>query len=163
MMGESEGTAQNVLSGTQHLEFNRGLLEGTGEAPFVSWVGTLEIEGNDCYIAYFPTAEPRQVESGMLYAENYAVYDSLMHEFTDGVLTMFEPGPVILEGSDEANANAALQFVAQGTVTAMYPDSDSRGVMSDVRVGHQSLWRGSMDSPDQTTFEGSFSISLGAD
>ncbi len=149
---------RTAIRGHQDLDFNLGLLDRSGAAPNVSWIGEIVL-GGDAYVAvYYPLAEPRPIGSATLYVEKLVVYDSANIAFTDGVLTTFEPGPMIFTAADRAIETANLDFFAGGRITDVDRTADSKGALAAVRVGDRTFWRGSMEDPMQTTFQGPFSI-----
>ena len=167
----------NVVKGHQDLEFNLGLITEEGDFPFVSWIGEVELGGDAYFIVYYPTAEPKPIGSSTLFVENVEVYDTLDYGFTSlpavidedsgevllpprNVLTTFAPteDALIYRGNDKAIGTASGHFLAGGTITFANPTADSKGALSDIKIGDRIFWRGFMADPNQTTFEGPYAI-----
>lgn len=101
-------TAKAPLVGEMDLEFN---LAWPGPGDVVpDWVGTVTIDGNEYGIAFFAisTGKPFETDrpgSAFFFGEIWRIYDGLDFEFVDGVLTEFEPGPVVMWGYDTGLTN----------------------------------------------------------
>ncbi|MEA3509946.1 MAG: hypothetical protein U9R51_00785 [Actinomycetota bacterium] len=95
--------AKAPLVGEMDLEFN---LAWPGPQDVVpDWVGTVTFDGDEFGIAFFllGTGKPFEVDppgQAGFFGEIWRIYDGLDYELVDGVLTVFEPGPVVMWGYD---------------------------------------------------------------
>lgn len=165
----------NAIRGHQDLEFNMGLVTQEGEFQYVSWIGEVELDGDQYFIVYYPKAEPKPVGTSTLFVEEVEVYDELEYGFTSyppvmngedivlpprDVLTTFSPdeADLIYRGSDKAIGLQSGHFIAGGKIIFANPDADGKGALSEIKVGDRFFWRGYMADPNQTTFSGSYAI-----
>jgi hypothetical protein len=101
--------AKAPLTGDMELQFNLGFGNPAAPQPSISWVGTIELDGELYGMAFFPTGSGKPFvsdpsESVHFFREDwkiYAVGGPDFYEFEDGVLTRFEPPAVVLEGYDQ--------------------------------------------------------------
>ncbi|MEN8234825.1 MAG: hypothetical protein ABFR89_07865 [Actinomycetota bacterium] len=110
-------SAKKPIGGDMELEFNLGF--GAGPYPAISWVGTVGLEGELYGIAFFPT-DAKDVGTAHHFWEGWKVYEydtgDPFFAFTDGVLTTFNPGIPVLEGSDRGVTNHNDKYRMRGTV-----------------------------------------------
>jgi hypothetical protein len=146
------------IRGTQDLDLNLGIVTGEGAAPTVSWVGTVDFRGTVYPIAYFPTAPLVQIGWWVLFEEQITIYASLDYEFTDGVLTTFEPGDVIFTATDAGFGTPRGSAEGFGEIIEANGDADPYGVLSEVQVGDWTHWVGRYANAEGTEFGGAFRI-----
>lgn len=112
-------------------------------------------------LVWYPLTNPAPAQGQLIFAEEvWAVYESANYEFDDlsGVLTMFEPGPLLLAGSDIAFATPSGQVRGSGPVTDS-PATD--GPLGCVSAGSSVFWNDTWDPPEVgpgTHFVGKFRV-----
>lgn len=113
-------SADEPLVGDMELEFN--LEFGTGLFPAISWVGTVDFDGDVYGIAFFPTGA-KDVGTVHHFWEDWAIYPydagDPFFTFTGGVLTEFAPEPPVLEGYDRGTAMKNNRYRMNGSVTGV--------------------------------------------
>jgi hypothetical protein len=149
---------EGPILGRQDLDFNVGILTGEGAAPQVSWVGTLQVNGASYPIAYFPKGPGMQVGGWFLFEETVRIYASLEYEFTEGVLTGFEPGRVVVKFVDSGVVSPRGWAVASGKVKRANGAADPYGVLDALSPGDWITWSGRLSSAEAAEFEGPFRI-----
>lgn len=110
------------------LQFNLGWPGPQAEIP--DWVGHITFEGDDTEygMAFFNigTGKSFDVASGnvIFFSEIWTIYESIDFEFdTDGVLTVFEPGAIVLNGTDEGIVSLAnSKYHMNGEITEAFGD-----------------------------------------
>ena len=107
-----------------------------GESPFVTWVGTVVIDGTTYGWADFPTGDPRFEKKFMYFDEYWTIFDLDGEEPT--VALACDPALVVLDGINTGRGTPGGAARADGTVGSAAPD----GPFADVAVGSRMIWRG---------------------
>jgi len=114
-------SARTPVRGTMDLQFNLGWPGPQAEVP--DWVGTVTIDDTTYGMAFFAigTGKPFDADpstSVHFFEEIWTVYASLDYEFDgNGMLTKFDPGPVVLSGPDSGITNMVnSKYTMTGTV-----------------------------------------------
>lgn len=143
------------------VQFNVGVILGTGAAPDVSYIGDITFDDQTHVLVWYPLTNPAPAQGQLIFAEEiWAIYESVNYEFDDvtGVLTIFETGPLLLAGSDVAFGTPSGQVRGRGPVTDA-PATD--GPLGCVTVGSSVFWTGTWDPPEVgpgTHFIGKFRV-----
>jgi hypothetical protein len=101
--------AKAPARGVMDLQFN--LAWPGPQADIPDWVGTITFDGDEYGMAFFAlgTGKPFDADpstSVHFFEETYVIYESLDYAFdTDGNLTLFDPGPVVMAGPDTGLTN----------------------------------------------------------
>ena len=107
------------------------------ESPFVTWVGTVVIDGTPYGWADFPTG-PMVPEKKFMYFEEYWTIFTLDGE-TPTVALACNPDLVVLDGTNTGRGMpAAGTYQADGTVSS----AADGGPFADVAAGSRMIWRG---------------------
>lgn len=102
-------TAKEPARGTMDLQFNLGWPGPQAEIP--DWVGTVTFDGDEYGMAFFAlgTGKPFGADpstSVHFFEETYVIYETLDFAFdADGNLSLFEPGPIVMQGPDTGLTN----------------------------------------------------------
>jgi hypothetical protein len=106
--------------------------------PFVTWVGTVVIDGTTYGWADFPTGPP-VFEKKFMYFEEYWTIFTLQPNQAPTVALACDPDLVVLDGfNDGWGTPAAGTYRADGTVGPVaHP-----GPFADVAAGSRMIWRG---------------------
>ena len=120
-----------AVPNTFSIRFNTGFQTEGARYPHLTWIGQLDLYGGSYAIAWSPTENWMDGEI-LRFKEDYWIYPydeaSPFFEFTGGVLTRFEPGPAVLEGSDEGFLDESKRFEIEGTIaTARAPLTELAG------------------------------------
>ncbi len=118
--------AQKPLIGIMDLQFNLAWPGPQKDVP--DWVGTITINDIEYGMAFFcyGSGKPFDTDPPGLtvhfFAEIWTIYESLDFEFDEtGCLTAFEPGPIVLNGTDEGITNLInTKYHMTGKVTQAY-------------------------------------------
>jgi len=143
------------------VQFNMGVILGTGVAPDVSYIGDITFDDETYVLVWFPLTNPAPAQGQLISAvEDWAIYENVDYEFDDvsGVLTTFEPGPLLLAGSDVAYGTPSGQVRGRGPVADAPATS---GPLACVPVGSSVFWNGTWDPPEigpGTHFLGKFRV-----
>ncbi len=96
-------SAGQPLSGEMDLQFNLAW-PGPDQTDVPDWVGTITIDGTDYGMAFFNTGSGKPFVDNpsdvVFFEETWVVYEDLEFAFDGFVLTVFEPGKVVLSGYD---------------------------------------------------------------
>lgn len=127
------------------LQFNLGFGNpdsGTARAD-VTWVGTLDFgDGREYGIAFMPTAPLQTFGDWVRFEERVEIYASDGFEFTDGVMTTFDPGPIVFEGWDRGWGTPWDTAFAAGRVDDVIPANDPHGLFKQRVDGNRTFWKG---------------------
>lgn len=102
-------SARTPLQGSMGLQFNLGWPGPQADIP--DWVGTITIDDTQYGMAFFALGTGKTFDadpstSVHFFEETWTVYASLEYEFdSDGILTVFSPGVVLLTGPDTGITN----------------------------------------------------------
>lgn len=104
-------SAKAPLTGEMELDFNLGFGDGTTPFPQFSWVGTVTIDGHEYGMSFEPVGTGKPFSSDPnttvhFFEEIWTIYEGEV-TFDGGVLTEFDPGPVVLRGYDVGITNLA--------------------------------------------------------
>jgi hypothetical protein len=114
------------LTGILNLQFNLGWPGPSKTIP--DWVGHITLDGEEYGMAFFNigTGKPFDAIGGnvLFFGEIWTIYESIVYEFDeDGVLTVFEPGTILLNGTDEGVVSLAnSKYRMNGEVTEAFGD-----------------------------------------
>ncbi len=119
-------SAKVPLRGTMDLEYN---LAWPGPQDVIpDWVGTIDIDGELYGMAFFAIGTGKPFEddrpgSAYFFGEIYEIYETLEFKFVDGILTCFNPGAIVLKGTDEGSTNLKnSHYRMNGVVTETNED-----------------------------------------
>jgi hypothetical protein len=114
-------SAEAPLIGQMDLQFNKAWPGPQAEIP--DWVGTITIDGDEYGMAFFAlgTGKPFETDpstSVHFFEEIWTIYDEVDFAFNAASeLTRFEPGDVVLSGSDYGISNLVnLKYHMNGRV-----------------------------------------------
>jgi len=105
--------------------------------PFVTWVGTVVIDGTTYGWADFPTADP-VFEKKFMYFEEYWTIFTLADGQAPTVAMACNPDLVVLDGFNDGRGTPGGAARADGTVFSAAP----LGPFADVDPGSRMIWRG---------------------
>ena len=109
--------------------------------PFVTWIGTVVIDGTTYGWADFPTAGP-VFEKKFMYFEEYWTIFTLQPDQAPTVALACNPALVVLDGINTGRMTPGATGRADGTVSsAAHP-----GPFADVAAGSKMIWRGKITS-----------------
>lgn len=157
------------------VQFNMGVIFGVGVAAEpdtnISYIGEISFRGEDYTFVWFALEDPHPAQGQLITVNDlWAIYenDTVVYEFgvvdvpgvgsVPGVLTTFEPGELLLAGSDVAFGTPSGQARGSGSVTEAPADT---GPLGCVPVGSRVFWNGKYDTPEAgpgTHFLGKFRV-----
>ncbi|MDX2380582.1 MAG: hypothetical protein QNM02_12595 [Acidimicrobiia bacterium] len=144
---------QKPLSGPLELEFNGVVCPQTHAPPFLTWAGTVELNGTTYGFADFPTA-PLIEDGKFIYFEEYWTMFSLEeHEAVTPEIAC-DPTRVVLAGVNDGWGTPGMTAKADGTVTEVADP----GPFEDVAPGSRMFWRGRVVGETGTEFLATFHI-----
>ena len=109
-----------------------------GTGPFVTWVGTIVIDGVTYGWADFPTTPEPVFEKKFMYFEEYWTIFTLESGQAPTVALACNPGLVVLDGFNDGRGTPGGAASAEGTVAS----AADPGPFADVAEGSRMFWRG---------------------
>lgn len=138
---------QRPLNGHLDLDFVGVPCEVAPEAPFLTWIGTAEIDGTTYGWADFPTS-PVVEDGKFIYA---AEYWAIFHLGEGEAVTpenACDTDRVLIAGDNEAWGPPGMTAKADGYVTEVDPD----GPFAGFETGDRMFWRGRVTDDAVTQF-----------
>ncbi|MGB9373867.1 MAG: hypothetical protein WCA82_06890 [Jiangellales bacterium] len=159
--------------GEVDVQFNMGVIFSVGVAEDpdtnVSYIGDVTFRGETYVLVWYSVVPPMPAQGQLLTAvETWAIYDTAEYTFgrvdvdgvgpVPGVLTEFDPGELLLAGSDVGYGTPSGRWRGSGPVTEAPADD---GPLGCIPVGSRVFWNGSYDTPEigpGTNFLGKFRV-----
>jgi len=134
------------------MELNLELAPCT-DGRFVTWVGTVVIDGTTYGWADFPTADDRFDKKFMYFEEYWRIF-TLEPGEDPTVALACDNGLVVLDGINDGRGTAGGSAQADGTVESGY------GPFADVDPGSRMIWRGKITNFKEDTLDLKFKATL---
>jgi hypothetical protein len=136
--------AQKPINGTMELTLFGEPCPVPHEPPFLTWAGTVVIDGTTYGWADFPTG-PLVEEGKFIYFQEYWTIFALGEGEAVTPEVACDAGRVVLEGVNDGWGPPGMTGKADGTVTGADPD----GPFAEVDPGSRMMWRGKITSPGE--------------
>jgi hypothetical protein len=131
--------ADKPISGVMELDLLLGPCVAEGLPGFITWVGTVDIDGTTYGWADFPLG-PMVLEGNFSYFEEYWTIFTLNPGEDPDLANACDPERVVLAGYDDGWVTPGGAGKANGTVDSV----DSNGPFADVAIGSTMFWRGTV-------------------
>ena len=112
--------------------------------PFLTWAGTVVIDGATYGWADFPTG-PLVEEGGFIYFEEYWTIFTLGEDEAVTAAVACDADRVVMDGFNEGWGTPGNTGRADGTVAS----ADQDGPFAEVASGSRMIWRGKVTSPGE--------------
>jgi hypothetical protein len=146
---------EKPINGKIDLTFAGDLCTDVG--PFVSWIGTVVIDGTTYGWADFPPGEPVPDGNFLNFTEYWTIF-TLQDGEIPTVALACDPALVVLDGTNDGRATRGGAARADGTVAS----AADPGPFVDVAAGSRMIWRGKItdfkEGPDADEFKATFHI-----
>ncbi|MDJ0954408.1 MAG: hypothetical protein QNJ81_12085 [Acidimicrobiia bacterium] len=149
-----------AVRGDLDIGLNLGIVLQQGAAPHVSWYGDIDFRGATYPIVYYGGLLEEHGD-WVYFEDSWEILDSLYYEVEGGVITVFEPGNVII-GAEEKGWGAPSGWAyGLGRIVTANPEADPHGVLDGVSLRDITLWTGSETDDAGLEFAGRFRIFTG--
>jgi len=144
---------QKPLNGPLELDLYAQPCANPHTPPFLTWAGTVELDGTTYGFADFPTA-PLVVDGKFIYFEEYWTMFTLNEGEAVTPEVACDATRVVLAGVNDGWGSPGMTGKANGTVTEVVDP----GPFDDVAVGSRMFWRGRGVGDTGTEFLATFHI-----
>lgn len=122
------------------------------QPPFLTWAGTVVLDGATYGIAYFPTSPPPGEEKFFYFSEYWTIFTFDESDLTPAIAC--DADRVVLDGFDDGRQGPGGAAKADGTVESVNSAGPLAGVAPESRV----FWRGRVTNEGGTEFAATFHI-----
>lgn len=120
--------------------------------PFITWAGTVVLDGTEYGFVDFPTTPPPGEEKFFYFSEFWTIFT--LDEAGVTPETACDADTVVLSGTDDGRGGPGGTFKADGTTASADPD----GPFASFDPGSTMFWRGRVTNETLTEFEATFHI-----
>lgn len=168
----ADAHGRGPIRGKVDVQFNMGVIFGVGVAAEpdtnIAYIGDIKFRGRDFTLVWFSVVPPEDGCTICYAEETWSIYDYVDYDFGEvpvpdfgdvpGVLTVFEPGNLVLAGSDRGIGTSTGYWMGWGPVTDVAETAEKP---FDHMTGGHVFWHGSYDTDEVgpgTHFKGRFTV-----